>query len=185
MNILQWAREQMCLMPYLLEHSEEVMNLSIAVSSRVGLDSNTVNTIGTAAFLHDLGKLTWPKELFHKYPLNALEWTITHDHPIQSVNMLERSFLVPFRVKRLILEHHERPGGRGYPNKIMEPGLETLIIAACDVYSAMVSKREYRPVKTFEPLVALAEVSRFAPEKVVNALKKVVGVMDRKICNLY
>lgn len=183
MNTLQWAKAQMRPMPHLLDHAKEVTDLAIAVANQIQLDSNIVSAIGTAAFLHDLGKLTWPKELFHKYPLSAVEWAIIHAHPIQSINMLEQNHVVvPFQIKRLILEHHERPGGRGYPNKIMEPGLETLVIAACDVYSAMISKRDYRPVKAFEPSVAIAEVSRFAPEIVVNALKEAVRVKDRKIC---
>ncbi len=94
-------------------------------------------------------------------------------HPIQAINILDS---LPISItpgtKKIIVEHHERPGGSGYPYGI-EPEFVSVIFAAVDVFSACIESRPYRdyPLSTEQ---ALGEVSRFAPEIIVSALQHAV-----------
>lgn len=177
MKDLYWAEEKMKPIPVLLQHSFQMMELAVKTAVAMSFDKNTVSYLGIAAFLHDLGKTTWPKELFNKTPVLPHEWTIVQAHPLWGEQIILQKWPdVPQDILRLVLQHHERPGGRGYPYGIYEPALDVLVLAACDVYTAMVSKRDYRTVKAFTPEVALAEVARFAPEQVVEALARAVRI---------
>lgn len=137
----------------------------------------------TAALYHDIGKSTWLNEWFSlpKYSIRNQDWTVMQMHPIQTINLatehsiktidLLNDMPIPITegTKRIILQHHERPGGTGYPYGI-EPDLVSVIFAAVDVFSACIESRPYReyPLSTEQ---ALREVARFAPEIVVSALK--------------
>ena len=102
------------------------------------LSASQVQDLSFAALYHDLGKLTWLTNWHIKSRKNISnqEWTKMQMHPIQSVNILEKlNKLIPGEARRYILEHHERPGGKGYPYGI-EPDFHSLILAAADVYSA-------------------------------------------------
>lgn len=165
--------------PILYQHAVQTMDLAIKTAIAMSFNSNMIASIGTAAFLHDLGKTTWPKELFYKKPIQAQEWSIIQAHTLQSEKIILEAWPdVPQDILRLVLQHHERPGGRGYPDGIYEPPMDTMVLAACDVYTAMVSKRDYRSVKAFSREVALAEITRFAPEQVVDAL-----AISARLCN--
>jgi HD-GYP domain-containing protein (c-di-GMP phosphodiesterase class II) len=87
-------------------------------------------------------------------------------HPIQSVSMLKTA---PAQAQQYILQHHERPGGKGYPYGI-EPGFHSLILASADVFVACMEHREYRRHSlSFDD--AISEVAKFAPETILFALK--------------
>ncbi|MEW6697276.1 MAG: HD-GYP domain-containing protein [Bacillota bacterium] len=164
--------------PVLHQHAVQTMELAIQTAIVLSFDSKTVTNIGLAAYLHDLGKITWPQELFFKTPVSPQEWEIIQAHTLQSEKIILKEWPeVPGDIMRLVRQHHERPGGRGYPYGIYDPPFDALVLAACDVYSAMVSKRDYRTVKAgkFDPEVAIAEIARFAPEQVVEALAKSTG----------
>ncbi|WP_003542015.1 HD-GYP domain-containing protein [Desulfotomaculum nigrificans] len=157
--------------PILHQHAVKTMELAIKTAIAMDFDSEKVTYLGTAAFLHDLGKTTWPKELFYKTPIQPHEWSIIQTHTLQSEKIILKVWPdIPRDILRLVCQHHERPGGRGYPHGIYDPPLDSLVLAACDVYTAMVAKRDYRTVKAFTPEVALSEIARFAPEQVVKAL---------------
>ncbi|SHF26733.1 HD domain-containing protein [Desulforamulus putei DSM 12395] len=174
---LYWAEKLMKPIPVLHQHAVQTMELALKTAIALGFDSEKVTHLGMAAFLHDLGKTTWPRELFFKAPILPHEWDIIQTHPLVSETLILKSWPdVPEDILQLVVQHHERPGGRGYPYGIYDPPLDSLVLAACDVYTAMVAKRDYRTVKAFTPEVALAEVARFAPEQVVEALAKAVQI---------
>lgn len=174
---LYWAEKKMKPIPVLYHHALQTMELAIKTAIAMSFDRKTVSNIGTAAFLHDLGKTTWPLELFYKTPVLPHEWDVIQAHPLQSEKIvLENWPDIPRDILRLVRQHHERPGGRGYPHGIYDPPHDSLVLAACDVYTAMVTKRDYRTLKAFAPEVALAEVARFAPEQVVEALVRAVQI---------
>ncbi|BAF58326.1 hypothetical protein PTH_0145 [Pelotomaculum thermopropionicum SI] len=68
--------------------------------------------------------------------------------------------------------HHERPGGKGYPDGLVKPSLELLIVAACDTYDAITRDKEYPTGEALPGRFALEQVARFAPVRVVDALAK-------------
>jgi len=178
---LYWAEKKMKPIPVLYQHAVQTMELTIKTAVAMSFDRNTVSYLGIAAFLHDMGKTSWPKELFSKTPVLPHEWTIIQAHPLRGEQIILQEWPdVPQDIWRMVLQHHERPGGRGYPHGIYNPPLDTMVLAACDVYTAMVAKRDYRTVKAFTPEVALAEIARFAPEQVVEALARAAQISKPK-----
>lgn len=160
------------------QHCDRVSSLVLAVSKE--LDLPGVDNLVLAAQLHDIGKLTWPREYFMKRPLDVSDWEFIRYHPVVGSRMVE--YVCPGAediVKELVYSHHERPGGGGYPNGLKDPGIEILVIAACDTFDAMTSEREYRPGIIYKPSQAIETISAFAPGFVVAALSESVRVYDQ------
>ncbi|MCG9966663.1 HD domain-containing protein [Pelotomaculum terephthalicicum JT] len=173
MGMIDAARKTLSIYPLVESHCRRVANLTFAVSSLLRVPNHKKITL--AAYLHDLGKTAWPTELFTKYPIDSSDWALITAHPIVSVNILDEIWpKSPEYIKALVRGHHERPGGGGYPDGLMEPTLEMLIIGACDVYDAIINRREFIPGKALSPEFALSQVEQFAPAPIVDALKKVV-----------
>lgn len=125
-----------------------------------------------AALFHDIGKSTWPAAWFTRprRSIRNADWTVMQTHPIQGVNVLKsKEILINKGVKNLILEHHERPGRRGYPYQV-EPEFVSLVLASCDVFAGCTEDRPYRS-KQMAVDNALEEVAQFAPTLVVDALQ--------------
>lgn len=100
-----------------------------------------------AALLHDVGKITWPHELKTKYPLDEKEKKLILIHPVTGVKIVQKIWPeAPDLLLRIILEHHERPSGNGYPFKMARDKIHYLsqIVAACESFSAMINERPYR-----------------------------------------
>jgi len=161
--------------PGLLEHSLRTFYFTRAVIDSmpdVLISRQQAEDLLQAAMYHDLGKSTWRNEWFSlpRYSIRNVDWTVMQTHPIQAINMLQ-SHTVPITdgCKTIILQHHERPGGKGYPHGI-EPDLPSVIFAAVDVFCGCIETRAYRdyPLSTEQ---AFREVARFAPEIVISALK--------------
>jgi len=114
--------------------------------------------------------LTWPDELHDKIGLTALDWTLIHAHPAQSIAYLQD--LTPDLddlVKDAVLHHHERPNRRGYPDGI-EPTAQALVVAVADAWDALTASRPYRR-EPFTAQQALDEIARWAPAALVGALE--------------
>ncbi|TEB12709.1 HD-GYP domain-containing protein [Pelotomaculum propionicicum] len=159
--------------PAVEQHCRRVASLAKGIS--VILNLPNYKQLAFAAYIHDLGKTTWPPELFHKHPLLPFEWSLVTAHPIASENILNEIFpAVPAEVKAVVRGHHERPGGGGYPDGLLEPGLELLIVAACDTYDAITHNKEYPCGEALPVEYALQEVSKFAPRQIVEALTQCV-----------
>jgi len=126
----------------------------------------------TAAMYHDIGKSQWHHDWFSapRHAIRNVDWTVMQMHPIQAIHILDS---MPVSItpgaKKIIVEHHERPGGSGYPYGI-EPDFISVIFAAVDVFCACIESRPYRDY-LLSTEQALRAVSRFAPDVVVSALK--------------
>ncbi|MGB9887691.1 MAG: HD-GYP domain-containing protein [Moorellales bacterium] len=126
-----------------------------------------------AALAHDLGKVYWPEEMFVKpaYLVTNADRALIRAHPIAGANVLREVWPdAPEEVVRAVLEHHERPGGGGYPYGT-EPSPLALVVAAADVLSAMTEDRPYRPA--LPAWEAAAEVARWAPPELARATEAV------------
>lgn len=164
--------------PGLLEHSLRVFYFSQAVIGYLPenlLTRQQERDILTAAMYHDVGKSQWHHDWFSapRHAIRNVDWTVMQMHPIQAIHILDSiPISIPPGAKKIIIEHHERPGGSGYPYGI-EPDFISVIFAAVDVFSACIESRPYRdyPLSTEQ---ALREVSRFAPEIIVSALQHAV-----------
>jgi HD-GYP domain-containing protein (c-di-GMP phosphodiesterase class II) len=131
--------------------------------------------------LHDMGKLAVPDDILRKPgALTPVEYEVVKQHP-ESGRRLVAELGFAAEIQRLVLDHHERIDGSGYPRGIEDGALdlETRILGVCDVYDALISTRVYREAWTHEKAIAhLRTESRkqFDP-RCVAALER---VLDRE-----
>ena len=157
--------------PYTAGHQQRVARLACAIAGEMGLPAERINGIRTAASVHDLGKLSVPAEILSKPGrLSEIEMGLIKTHSQAGYEILA-GIEFPWPVARIVLEHHERRDGTGYPLGLAgdEILLEARILTVADVVEAMASYRPYRPANGIAP--ALAEIgayrdSRYAPEAV-------------------
>jgi HD-GYP domain-containing protein (c-di-GMP phosphodiesterase class II) len=165
---------------YTGSHSRGVVELSLAVSDRLGLDLRRRRNVEFAALLHDVGKIAVPKEIINKPgPLDDDEWKIMHQHTIEGEAMLKRVGGVLSEVGRIVRSSHEHYDGSGYPDGLAgeEIPIEARIVTCCDAFSAMTTTRSYREAMPLEK--ALAELcdcagTQFDPD-VARALAEISG----------
>jgi diguanylate cyclase (GGDEF)-like protein len=146
---------------YTGSHSERVGELSAKVAKRLGLDAEQVELTRLAGSLHDLGKLAIPEEILRKPgTLTDSERLVLERHPQIGFRMLDSLGVDP--VADLVLHHHERWDGTGYPDGLRgeQIPLGARIIFVTDAYDAMTSDRIYRPKRS--PQAALSELERCA-----------------------
>ena len=146
---------------YTGSHSERVAELAAKVAARLGLSAEQVELTRLAGSLHDLGKLAIPEEILRKPgALTDSERLVLERHPQIGFRMLDSLGVDP--VADLVLHHHERWDGTGYPDGLRgeQIPLSARIIFVTDAYDAMTSDRVYRPRRSAQ--AALAELERCA-----------------------
>ncbi len=162
--------------PYTAGHHQRVANLATAIAKEMGLSGKEVNGIYMSASIHDIGKIYIPTEILNKpAALTEIEFTVVKIHPQHAYNILER-IEFSFPVAQVVLQHHERMDGSGYPLGLSGTSLilEARVLAVADVVEAMTFSRPYRQALGIDK--ALEEISRnkgilYAPE-VVDACFK-------------
>jgi HD-GYP domain-containing protein (c-di-GMP phosphodiesterase class II) len=164
---------------YTGSHSRGVVELSLAVSDRLGLGFEQRRNVEFAALLHDVGKISVPNEIINKDgPLNEEEWAVMHQHTIEGERMLKRIGGVLADVGRIVRASHEDYDGSGYPDGLVgeEIPIEARIVTCCDAFSAMTTTRSYRKAMSTEAAIAELHAcsgTQFDPE-VVTALVELV-----------
>jgi putative nucleotidyltransferase with HDIG domain len=144
---------------YTGSHSRGVVELSLAVADQLGLDRRQRRNVEFAALLHDVGKISVPKEIINKAgPLDPEEWKVMYRHTIEGEEMLNQVGGVLSEVGRIVRSSHEHYDGSGYPDGLAgeEIPIEARIVTCCDAFSAMTTTRSYRKAMPVE--AALAEV---------------------------
>ena len=167
-------------------HTRDVVDLSVAVATRMGLGPERLRNVEFGALLHDVGKVAIPNEIINKPgPLNDDEWAVMRTHTIAGQRMLDRVGGAMREVGAIVRASHERWDGAGYPDGLRAGGipLEARIICGCDAYNAMTTTRSYRAA--MPPEAAAAELLRcsgtqFDPA-VVEAILAVVGVRPAQL----
>jgi PAS domain S-box-containing protein len=146
--------------PYTAGHQRRVSNLARAIADEMGLSEEEIDGIRIAGTIHDVGKINVPAEILSKPgTLSDLEYGLIKAHPQISYDIL-RTIDFPWPVAQIVLQHHERLDGSGYPQGLSgeEILLEARVLAVADVVEAMASYRPYRPSRGLDK--ALEEISQ-------------------------
>ncbi|MBU1642948.1 PAS domain S-box protein, partial [bacterium] len=146
--------------PYTAGHQRRVGELATAIAKEMELPEMQVQGIHFAAIIHDLGKIHVPAEILSKPGrLNDLEYRLIQMHSQAGYDIL-KDVSFPWPIADIILQHHEKLDGSGYPQGLKdgEIRLEAKIICVADVVEAISSHRPYRPALGVEP--ALEEIRR-------------------------
>lgn len=133
--------------PYTAGHQRRVAKLAVAIATEMGLPAERIEGLRLAAVVHDIGKIHVPAEILASpRKLTAAEFEIIKTHPTVGYDIL-KDIRFPTPVAQIVLQHHERLDGSGYPAGLKHEQilLETLFLSVADVVEAMSSHRPYRP----------------------------------------
>ena len=126
----------------------------------MGLPADRIEGLRIAATIHDIGKISVPAEMLTKpTKLTNIEFSLIKTH-VQAGYDILKDIEFPWHVARMVIEHHERINGSGYPRGLTGDNLllESRILAVADVVEAMGSHRPYRASLGIEP--ALEEIEK-------------------------
>ncbi|MBW9261459.1 MAG: response regulator [Candidatus Thiodiazotropha sp. (ex. Lucinisca nassula)] len=159
--------------PYTAGHQRNVSELAVSIAKELNLSDDTISGIRLGSIIHDIGKINIPSEILTRPgKLSDLEFEMIKTHPLHGSEIL-KDVEFPWPIAEMVLQHHERLDGSGYPNSLKGDEIlpEAKIIAVADVVEAMSSHRPYRPSLGIE--VALKEIEagsgRLFDEKAVSA----------------
>jgi PAS domain S-box-containing protein/putative nucleotidyltransferase with HDIG domain len=159
--------------PYTAGHQHRVAKLASAVATELGLSQEQIEGLRVAGSLHDIGKIYVPAEILAKPGhLRQNELNLVKDHAQVGYDLL-KTVEFPWPVAQIVLQHHERIDGSGYPLGLKgeEILIEAKILGVADVVEAMSSHRPYRPAFSLEK--ALLEIihkkGALYPPEVVDA----------------
>jgi len=146
--------------PYTSGHQHRVCQLAVPLAQELGLTEDKIEGIRIASLIHDIGKIGLPTEILSKpTKLTDIEFSLIKGHSQIGYDIL-KSIDFSYPIARIVLQHHERISGSGYPNNLKDDEimLEAKIIGVADVIEAMSSFRPYRPALGIDK--ALEEISQ-------------------------
>ncbi len=146
--------------PYTAGHQQQVTQIASIIAEKISLPPERVEAIRISAALHDIGKISVPSEILTKPSrLTDLERELVKTHSQNAYDIL-KAIDFPYTIADIILQHHERMDGSGYPQGLKgeEILLEARIVAVADVLEAMSAHRPYRPALGIE--AAMEEITR-------------------------
>lgn len=160
---------------YTALHSMNVCMLSLTLATFIGADEDTIKEIGVGALLHDVGKIKIPLEVLNKPgKLTDEEFALMRKHPELGVEVLRDSpDLAPDSID-VVLSHHERMNGSGYPQGLTGRQISyyAQLVAIADVYDAMTSNRVYQDGRS--PAEVLQQMLGFEGDFNVELLNQFV-----------
>lgn len=166
---------------YTYLHSVAVCGLMISLARQLGLDEELVKEAGLAGLLHDLGKAEIPPKILSKPgKLTDDEFIVVKSHPELGANMLLEHPLVSAVVVDVVMHHHEKVDGTGYPHRLKGENISLFakMGAVCDVYDAITSNRPYK--KGWPPAESIRKMAEWSKghfdEAVFQAFVKTVGI---------
>jgi putative nucleotidyltransferase with HDIG domain len=133
--------------PYTSGHQQRVAKLAKSIAEGLELPEDQIESIYMAAAIHDIGKISLPAEILVKpIPLSDIEISLIRAHAQAGYDIL-KGIEFPWAIADIVLQHHERMDGSGYPLGLVGDDifLEARIICVADVVETMASHRPYRP----------------------------------------
>ena len=144
--------------PYTAGHQRRVADLARSIATEMRLSSEQIEGLRMGGLIHDIGKVSVPAEILSTTrKLIHIEFDLIKTHSQSGYDIL-KDIEFPWPIARMVLEHHERMNGSGYPNGLTGDNLllESRILAVADVVESMASHRPYRPALSIEK--ALVEI---------------------------
>jgi HD-GYP domain-containing protein (c-di-GMP phosphodiesterase class II) len=180
-DAMSWLARMKSKDDYLYSHSLSASVWALAFGRHLGLDKETLTSVGTGAMLLDIGKTALPNELLKKSGKpSEQEWRLIYAHVDRGIELLKIDPKIDERVLTMVATHHERLNGSGYPKKLEGDQVPLLgrIAGIVDCYDAMVSERQYaKPRSTYD---AVRELKRMGgvefPAELVELFIQAVGV---------
>ena len=145
---------------YTYGHVERVVIYSRLLADKLELNEKNKKELIYGAYMHDIGKINIPKEILNKnMPLTPDEWEIMKQHSVNGVEII-KSVESLKEIAPLILHHHERYDGKGYPDNLKGNNIPYLVrmLTVVDCFDAMTSCRPYNKRKTYKE--AIEELKR-------------------------
>ncbi|MCF8056217.1 MAG: HD-GYP domain-containing protein [Desulfocapsa sp.] len=133
--------------PYTAGHQKRTTDLSLAIAKEMGLPEHETKGLQMAGLIHDMGKISVPGEILSKPGcLNNAELQLIQRHPQVAYDILNKIDF-PWAVDQIVLQHHEKLDGSGYPQGLSGEDilLESRILCVADVVETMETHRPYRP----------------------------------------
>jgi HD-GYP domain-containing protein (c-di-GMP phosphodiesterase class II) len=157
---------------YTAVHSDEVAVLAVRIGQEMGLSQGEIEQIDIAARVHDIGKIAIPDSILLKPgPLDDEEWKEMKKHPVLSAELIE-GLEIYAPVADAVRHEHEKWNGSGYPDGLAgeEIPLISRVIAAADIYNALITDRPYR--------------AAFNPDKAAEIIRESSGLeLDPQIAD--
>jgi len=146
--------------PYSAGHQKKVSQLATAIAKEMKLPKDKIEGLKIASLVHDIGKIGMPIEILSQPSgLSELGHQLMKEHPMTGYNIL-KEIDFPWPVAEIVLQHHEKVNGSGYPNGLKDDEIlvEAKILCVADVIEAMSSYRAYRPNHSIKE--ALSELTK-------------------------
>jgi putative nucleotidyltransferase with HDIG domain len=146
----------------LFAHAVNVCVFALIIGKSQGFDKSRLECLGVGALLHDVGKLRLPRNLFRKQGVyTPQERQLIQQHPLLGAAILSEAQDIREESRRIVLEHHEHIDGSGYPTGRQGREISPLseIVSIVDIYDAMLSGREGRPI--LHPAQAIRELYKY------------------------
>lgn len=142
--------------PYTCGHSQRVKEYALLGGKSLSLPAEEMETLEYAGILHDVGKIAIDAQILNKPDaLTPSEWNIIREHPVIGANLLRG---IPFleKASELVLYHHERYDGTGYPVGLKGEDIPmgARVIAVADTFDTMTTDRSYRPALTVDDTIS-------------------------------
>ena len=163
--------------PYTAGHQSRVANLSVAIATDLKLAPHNIEGIRLSALVHDIGKFSIPTQVLMKpTKLNSFEIAMLRNHVQAGYDVLKHIHF-PWPVAQIVLQHHERLDGSGYPNALKGDSIsdDARILAVADTMDAMVGVRPYRSAFSVDEALETLQLGtdHLYDKRMVNACVKV------------
>ena len=166
---------------YTYLHSVAVCALMVALARQLDFPPDLARVAGLAGLLHDIGKIAVPEDVLNKPgSLTDAEFTIIKSHPVAGARLLRDGGLSNEEVLDVVLHHHERIDGLGYPDGLKGGEISTLarMGAICDVYDAVTSDRAYK--RRWEPADSIKRMAGWSntqfDDRIFKSFVKCIGI---------